>query len=277
VNGDRELEDSVAEVGVVRFAAQAPSAARDAVAREEPLEIQIGGTPLAVVMRTPGHDADLALGFLSSERVIASIEDVLSVRHCREVRSPEAADNVVRVALADGVRVDWEALRRNLYASSSCGVCGKATIENALACAPPIRDPARFDPALFPPLPERLAAAQPGFARTGGLHAAALFDRGGTLLVAREDIGRHNAVDKVLGFCLREKRWPLAGHVLLVSGRISFEIVQKALAARLPLVAGVSAPSSLAISLAERAGIALIGFLRSGTFNVYGETSRVRA
>src|SRR6266850_626789 len=276
VSGEDTLTDSISRVPVLRVAGDATHARSDAVAREEPLEIQIAGTPLAVVMRTPGHDADLALGFLSSERVIRSIEDVLSVRHCREARSPEAADNVVRVALAEGVRVDWEALRRNLYASSSCGVCGKATIENALACAPPIRDPARFDAALFAPLPERLAAAQPGFAQTGGLHAAALFDARGALLVAREDVGRHNAVDKVLGFCLREKRWPLAGHVLLVSGRISFEIVQKALAARLPLVAGVSAPSSLAISLAERAGIALIGFLRGSAFNVYGNADRVQ-
>jgi FdhD protein len=274
---DDRTWESISRVDVVRFAATGSRAQHDAVAREEPLEIQIGGTPLAVVMRTPGHDADLALGFLASERVIASIEDVLSVRHCREVRSPEAADNVVRVALAEGVRVDWEALRRNLYASSSCGVCGKATIENALACAPPIGDSARFAAALFPPLPDRLAAAQPGFARTGGLHAAALFDREGTLLVAREDVGRHNAVDKVLGHCLREKRWPLAGHVLLVSGRISFEIVQKALAARLPLVAGVSAPTSLAVELAERAGITLIGFLRGDSFNVYGDPTRVRA
>ena len=276
VSGEDTLTDSISRVPVLRVVGDATHARSDAVAREEPLEIQIAGTPLAVVMRTPGHDADLALGFLSSERVIRSIEDVLSVRHCREARSPEAADNVVRVALAEGVRVDWEALRRNLYASSSCGVCGKATIENALACAPPIRDPARFDAALFAPLPERLAAAQPGFAQTGGLHAAALFDARGALLVAREDVGRHNAVDKVLGFCLREKRWPLTGHVLLVSGRISFEIVQKALAARLPLVAGVSAPTSLAIELATRAGIALIGFLRGSSFNVYGDASRVR-
>jgi FdhD protein len=276
VSADPEAAESIAEVGLVRFAAGASTAARDAVAREEPLEIQIGGTPLAVVMRTPGHDADLALGFLCSEQVITSIDDVLSVRHCREARSPEAADNVVRVALAEGVRVDWEALRRNTYASSSCGVCGKATIENALACAPPVRDPARFSAALFPPLPERLSAVQPGFARTGGLHAAALLDGEGALLVAREDVGRHNAVDKVIGFCLREKRWPLAGHVLLVSGRISFEIVQKALAARVPVVAGVSAPSSLAIELAERAGIALVGFLRGSSFNVYGDVSRVQ-
>jgi FdhD protein len=276
VHDDDALAEAIAQVPVVRVAGDIAHAQLDAIAREEPLEIQIGGTPLAVVMRTPGHDADLALGFLSSERVIASIADVLSVRHCREARTPEAADNVVRVALADGVRVDFEALRRNLYASSSCGVCGKATIENALACAPPIEDLARFDAALFALLPERLARVQPGFARTGGLHAAAVFDRDGTLLVAREDVGRHNAVDKVLGFCLREKRWPLAGHGLLVSGRISFEIVQKALAARLPLVAGVSAPTSLARSLAERARITLIAFLRGNSFNVYGEASRVQ-
>jgi FdhD protein len=272
-----ELAESVAHVGVVRVANGSARAQRDAIAREEPLEIQIGGTPLAVVMRTPGHDADLALGFLASERVIAAIDDVLSVRHCREARSPEAADNVVRVALAEDVRVDWEALRRNTYASSSCGVCGKATIENALACAPALEDPARFAAGFFAPLPERLASAQPGFAATGGLHAAALFDARGDLLVAREDIGRHNAVDKVLGFCLREKRWPLDGHVLLVSGRISFEIAQKALAARIPLVAGVSAPSSLAIGLAERAGMTLVGFLRGGSFNVYGRVARVSA
>jgi FdhD protein len=277
VQDDDALADSVARVALVRVAGGLARAARDAVAREEPLEIQIGGTPLAVVMRTPGHDADLALGFLAGERVIASIDDVLSVRHCREARSAEAVDNVVRVALADGVAVDWEALRRNTYASSSCGVCGKATIENALACAPPLDDPARFAADLFAPLPDRLASAQPGFASTGGLHAAALFDARGNLLVAREDVGRHNAVDKVVGFCLREKRWPLAGHVLLVSGRISFEIAQKALAARVPLVAGVSAPSSLAIELAARARIALIGFLRGGSFNVYGETGRVLA
>ena len=273
---DEALADSVGHVAVVRVADGSARAQRDAVAREEPLEIQVGGSPLAVVMRTPGHDADLALGFLASERVIGSIDDVLSVRHCREARIPEAADNVVRVALADGVRVDWEALRRNTYASSSCGVCGKATIENALACAPALEDPARFDAVLFAGLPERLVASQPGFASTGGLHAAALFDARGNLLVAREDIGRHNAVDKVLGFCLREKRWPLAGYVLLVSGRISFEIAQKALAARVPLGSGVSAPSSLAIALSERAGMTLLGFLRGRSFNVYGDSSRVQ-
>ncbi len=271
-----ELE-SIARVRMLRFGPRGARRETDAVAREEPLEIQIGGTPLAVVMRTPGHDVELAAGFLVSERVIGGWDDVVSVRHCREAAHPDAADNVVRVVLADGVRVDWEALRRNLYASSSCGVCGKATIENALACAPPLDDRARFDAARLPDWVARLEAAQPGFAHTGGLHAAGLFDAAGRLVAAREDVGRHNAVDKVIGHCLREKHWPLSGHALLVSGRISFEIAQKALAARVPLVAGVSAPSSLAISLAERAGLTLVGFLRGRGFNVYGDASRVVA
>lgn len=269
--------DSVAPVRLLRVGEDGAREREDAVAREEPLEIQLGGTPLAVVMRTPGHDAELALGFLQSERVIDTPEQVLSVRHCPEARSPEAVGNVVRIVLREDVEIDWEALRRNLYASSSCGLCGKATIDNALACAAPLEDDAlRVGAALLPELPQRLEAAQPGFARSGGLHAAGVFSASGELLVAREDIGRHNAVDKALGFCLHEKRWPLTGKLLLVSGRISFEIVQKALAARIPLVAGVSAPSSLAIDFAERAGMTLIGFLRGRTFNVYCHRERVQ-
>jgi FdhD protein len=266
--------ESFSRTRMFRVAGAIQDVQLDAIAREEPLEIQLDGAPLAVVMRTPGHDADLALGFLVTERVIARRDDVLSVRHCREVRTPEATDNVIRVVLAEGVAIDWEALRRNLYASSSCGVCGKATIENALACAPPLADGARFARAVLAALPERLALAQPGFARTGGLHAAGLFDASGALIVVREDVGRHNAVDKVVGACLREKR-SLASHGLLVSGRISFEIVQKALAARVPLVAGVSAPTSLAVELAQRAGLTLIGFLRGESFNVYSYPERV--
>jgi FdhD protein len=273
---DATLDEAITRVRLIRFGDGHCRDQTDAVVREEPLEIQIGTAPLAVVMRTPGHDAELATGFLLSERVIGSPGDVVSVRHCREAREPDAADNVIRVVLAPGVRVDWEALRRNLYASSSCGVCGKATIDNALACAPPLCDPARFDADLFPALPEQLAAAQPVFARTGALHAAALVDAGGRLLVVREDVGRHNAVDKVFGWSVRQGGSTLAGHLLLVSGRISFEIVQKALAARIPLVAGVSAPSSLAIELATRAGVALVGFLRGRGFNVYGAVERVR-
>lgn len=269
------LREGSRRVATARFDREGAREAADRVAHEEPLEIQVQGAPLAVVMRTPGHDAELVTGFLLTERVVRGLEDVASLRHCDEAPSPEAADNVVRVRLRPGVGLDVEALRRNLFASSSCGVCGKATLENALATAPPLTDPARFPAALLHALPERLRAAQPLFEETGGLHAAGLFDAEGHLLVAREDVGRHNAVDKVVGWSAREGRLPLGGHVLLVSGRISYEIVQKALAARCPLVAAVSAPSSLAVSLAEAAGVALVGFLRGGRMNVYGARERV--
>ena len=262
-------------VARVRFLGAQAEVQEDAVAIEEPLEIQLGGAPLAVMMRTPGHDEDLALGFLVTERVVASPAQVLSVRHCRAVSDPEASENVLRVVLAPGVEVDLDALRRNLYASSSCGICGKATIANALVSAPPLVDASRFEAGFFTALPQRLEAAQPAFAATGGLHAAGLFNPEGELLVVREDVGRHNAVDKVIGWALRADRLPLAGHVLLVSGRISYELVQKALVARIPVLAAVSAPSSLAVELAQSARLTLIGFLRGSSFNVYGEPSRV--
>jgi FdhD protein len=264
-----------ARVARVRFLGEHGEAVVDAVAVEEPLEIQLGGAPLAVVMRTPGHDVELALGFLVTERVVAAPEQVLSVRHCRAVSDPDASENVMRVVLAAGVEVDLDALRRNLYASSSCGICGKATIANALVSAPPLEDASRFEAAFFTALPQRLEAVQPAFAATGGLHAAGLFAPDGELLVVREDVGRHNAVDKVIGWALRAGRLPLAGHVLLVSGRISYELVQKALVARIPVLAAVSAPSSLAVELAESARLTLVGFLRGRSFNVYGESSRV--
>jgi len=272
-------EDPDASARVERWRWDGARAERepDWVAREEPLEIQLGGASLAVVMRTPGHDEELALGFLVTERVVASPAQVVSVRHCRAVPDPDASDNVIRALLAPGVGIDLDALRRNLYASSSCGICGKATIANALASAPPLADESRFASSFFPPLPARLRAAQTAFALTGGLHAAGLFAPDGALLVAREDVGRHNAVDKVVGWALREGRLPLAGHALLVSGRISYELVQKALVARIPVLAAVSAPSSLAVELAEQARVTLVGFLRGGSYNVYGERARVLA
>lgn len=269
------MHDATSRVPLLRFAEERGEASRDQVAREEPLEIRLGGVPLAVVMRTPGDDAELATGFLVSERVVEKPGDVESVRHCRVAHHADAADNVVQVVLAPGVQVDLDRLRRNLFASSSCGICGKATIENALATAPPLVDPARFAPDFFYALPGRLAAEQPAFERTGGLHAAGLFAPDGALLVAREDVGRHNAVDKVLGWALRAGRFPLSGHVLLVSGRLSYEIVQKALVARIPVLAAVSAPSSLAVELAARGGITLVGFLRGRGLNVYGQRERV--
>jgi FdhD protein len=249
--------------------------AADWVAREEPLEIQVNGAPLAVVMRTPGHDEELGLGFLVTERVVPGPADVVSIRHCSLAPSAEAEGNVIQAVLRPGLAIDLEALRRNLYASSSCGICGKATLENALAAAPPLLDDARFEASFFAGLDSRLRAAQAGFERTGGLHAAGLFAPDGELLVVREDVGRHNAVDKVVGWAARVGRLPLAGHVILVSGRISYEIVQKALAARVPVVAAVSAPSSLAVRLAEVAGIALVGFLRGSGLNVYGARERI--
>ena len=274
---DGRLADATEIVELDRFAGGRSVPCEDEVAREEPLEVQIGGATLAVLMRTPGHDEELVTGFLVTERIVSSAAQVSSVRHCTVVGSPEAYGNVVRAVLAEGVRIDLAALRRNLFASSSCGVCGKATIENALATADPLDDESRFEPGFFEKLPAALAGAQPAFVGTGGLHAAALFSPNGELLVAREDVGRHNAVDKVIGWSLRSGRLPLAGHVLLVSGRVSFEIVQKALAARVPVVAAISAPSSLAVDLALASRLTLVGFLRDGAFNVYGHRARILA
>ena len=268
-------EDAVRSVDVLRFRDERSDLADDAVACEEPLEIQIGAASLAVVMRTPGKDEELALGFLVTERVIRSIEDVDSLRHCSLATDPDAADNVIRVTLQPGVEVDFDALRRNLYASSSCGICGKATIEHALDVAPPLDDPARFDVEFFYALPAKLRGAQAVFTRTGGLHAAGILDPKGELLVLREDVGRHNAVDKVVGWAAVAGRLPLSGHVLMVSGRLSYEIVQKALAARIPVIAAVSAPSSLAVDLARSADVTLVGFLRGRGLNVYGNRERV--
>jgi FdhD protein len=270
------MPDATSGTSLLRFQGARSQARDDVVAREEPLEIRLGGVPLAVVMRTPGHDAELASGFLVTERVVEKLGDVESVRHCRVARDPGAEDNVIQVVLSPGVQVDLERLRRNLFASSSCGICGKATIENALASAPPLEDPVRFPPEFFYALPGRLAERQSVFERTGGLHAAGLFAPDGALLAVREDVGRHNAVDKVLGWALGQGRLPLAGHVLMVSGRLSYEIVQKALVARIPVLAAVSAPSSLAVELAARSGITLVGFLRGRGLNVYGRRERVR-
>lgn len=246
----------------------------DRVVREEPLEIQVGSFPVAVVMRTPGDDLDLAAGFLVTEGVVSGPEDLLRIDHCDVVPSPEAEDNVVRAVLAPGVRFDPDALRRHLYAASSCGICGKATIAQALARAAPLTDAERGQPhsrGWLRALPGRLRAAQPVFEATGGLHAAALFRPGETdPQVAREDVGRHNAVDKVVGWAVRSGGGLPRGGVLVVSGRVSWEIVQKALAARIPLVAAVSAPSSLAIRLAAEAGITVAAFLRGDRFCAYG-------
>lgn len=262
---------------VVTFSAAERRDRDDEVAHEEPLEIQLMGSSIAVVMRTPGHDEELALGFLATERVITSAADVASVRHCSSISDPEAEENVLRVVLRDGIEAPIERLKRSLYASSSCGVCGKATIEIALATGGPI--PAgslRVAPEILYGLPPVLRAAQRTFEATGGLHAAGLFTPTGELLLVREDVGRHNAVDKVIGAQLLAKGG-LEQNILLVSGRVSFEIVQKAAAVGIPIVAGISATTSLAARYADALGVTLIGFLRGQTMNVYAHPERIAA
>lgn len=249
----------------------------DVVVREEPLELRIGPATVAVLMRTPGHDEELARGFLVSERVVSGPEDVTSVRHCDQIEDPEAEDNVVRINLAPHVTVDLARLRRNLFSSSSCGICGRASVDDLLEGFTPLDVDAgpAIDPAVLYALPARLRGAQDVFDLTGGLHAAGLFSAEGERLVVREDIGRHNAVDKVLGWQLA-RGGDAAGPVLMVSGRVSFEIVQKALAGRIPVVAAVSAPSSLAVDLARRAGITLVAFLRGERMGVYAHEARLQ-
>lgn len=239
----------------------------DFLAAEEPLDLRLGATPLAVIMRTPGHDDELALGFLHGEGIIHGYEDIQSLDVWRDEQGA-FAQNRVTLRLQDA-SLSAGSVARSFYATSSCGMCGKASVEAALLLAPPL--PRRVEPrpeVLFG-LPERLRAAQRVFDRTGGLHAAGLFDLNGTLLWAREDVGRHNAVDKLIGRALLDQALPLDRHILFVSGRVSFELVQKALAARIPIIAAVSAPSSLAVQAAQQSHIALVGFLRDKRCNVY--------
>ena len=241
---------------------------RDALAVEEPLEIRIEGEPMAVTMRTPGADLDLVAGFLFTEGVIDGVDDLHALAHVDDPADPRGT--TVACVLAGGVpAARRDRARRELVASSSCGVCGKASIDRIFLTTPalvPMPPPA---PELMHALPARLRAAQEVFGHTGGLHAAALFTEDGELSVLREDIGRHNAVDKVIGACLRADVMPARTPILLVSGRAGFEIVQKALMASIPVLASVGAPSSLAVSLARRGGMVLVGFLRNGRYNLY--------
>ena len=240
---------------------------QDSIAAEEPLEIRVNGVPLAVTMRTPGHDLELSAGFLLTEGILQSPEQISGLRAV--VPENGAKSNLVEAELADTV-FDRAEFQRNFFASSSCGVCGKASI-NAVrvrGLRQPDRD-FRLDPEILCRLPEALRSEQEVFSRTGGLHAAALFDEKGRLIALREDIGRHNAVDKIAGWALLNGQLPLSRHVMLVSGRGGFEIAQKALAMGIPILASVSAPSSLAVKLARELGLTLVGFLRGRRFIVY--------
>ena len=252
---------ATAEVEVVRL--PGGTVERDRVAAEEPLEIRIGGRPVAVTMRTPGHDEELALGFCLGEGIPA-----------RSAAAPaDLAANTVEVEAGE---FDPARVQRSFYTSSSCGVCGKGALEAVAVEAPRVESDLAVPAALVASLPARLGAVQPGFAATGGLHATGLFSDDGALLCLREDVGRHNALDKVIGWAHGEGRLPLARAILCVSGRLSFELVQKAVVAGCPILAGVGAPSSLAVELAADRGVTLCGFVRDGNLTVYSEPWRLQ-
>jgi FdhD protein len=259
---------------VLRLRGDAATARPDALAVEEPMEIRVGGTQVAVTMRTPGDDFELATGFLVSEGVVGAADEVVAIRYCAGGR-PDPTYNVLDVTLSRDV--DVPDFARNFYTSSSCGLCGKDSLDAVRTTArwSVADDPVRVPSTLLADLPDRLRVGQAVFERTGGLHAAGLFTADGELLCLREDVGRHNAVDKVVGWALAAGRLPLAGCLLQVSGRASFELVQKAWMAGVPVLSAVSAPSTLAVDLAEEAGMTLAGFVRDGGMNVYAGARRV--
>ncbi len=255
---------------VERFSGGSFLEVTDAVVAEAPVEFRLGGVPIAVLMRTPGYDEDLAYGFALTEGIVLRPAEIAGV----SLRPGDGEGDRYDLLLAEGVEVDPEQFRRNLYTSSSCGVCGKASIDSVRVAAPTLPEGPVVAADLLMALPEKMEAVQSEFRRTGGLHGAAVFDANGDRLVVREDVGRHNAVDKAVGALARES-WPVGEVVLVVSGRVSFEMVQKAAVAGIPIVAGVSAASSLAAELGEELGATVVGFLRPGGFNVYAGRGRI--
>ena len=266
---------------VVRFSLdEAPRTREETMAAEEPLEIRLDGRPFSVTMRTPGDDFDLVGGFLVGEGVVSAAEHLLSLRFCAgEDEDGRQTFNVVEAQLGAGAVAPDPSLDRHVYTTSSCGICGTASIDAVAKTSRFVLDPerGRVELPVLLELPETLRSGQALFGKTGGVHAAGLFSTAGDLLCLREDVGRHNAVDKVVGWALREGRLPLADTVLQVSGRASFELVQKAWLAGIPVLSAVSAPSSLAVELAQRAGMTLAGFSRGSTVNVYTHPERVMA
>ena len=247
----------------------------DNLAAEEPLEIRIEGHNIAVLMRTPGNDRDLAAGFLVTEGIVQSLNDIFEIAVCGEPAADSDETNVVNVTLKNPAGFDAKKFSRNLFASSSCGICGKTSIESIARQFAPIKSELKIPASLLLGLPSRLSAAQKTFRLTGGLHACALFEQDGTLLALREDVGRHNALDKLIGDALFQNRLPLNRQILLLSGRVSFEMVQKALAAGVAIIAAISAPTSLAVEFARANNQTLVGFLRGEEMNIYTGAERI--
>ena len=267
-------QDTARSIEVVSYRdGKALPTKRDEVAVEEPLEIRVEGHSIAVVMRTPGHDRELAAGFALTEGIVRDVSDIFEITSCPTTERP--SDNVISISLSDPTRFDAANLSRHVFSSSSCGICGKATIAAAMQQFRPIESAPTVDAKILFSLPAKLGAAQQTFQRTGGLHACALFDADGELLVLREDVGRHNALDKLIGHQFLAKQLPAGNCVLLLSGRVSFEMTQKALAAGIAIIAAISAPTSLAVEFARANNQALIGFLRGATMNVYSGRERL--
>lgn len=265
------MADATSQRGIERVAKDGRTPKRDALVVEAPLELRIAGESAIVLMRTPGHDEDLARGLLWSEGVVASARELDGMVR-PEPRTPEERGNVIELGLDPKTHAMPD---RSLYSSSSCGVCGKTSIAALELRAQPVRGSFEMDADVVAALPDALRAGQELFASTGGLHAAGAFDGGGEAMCIREDVGRHNAVDKLVGWALREGHTPMSEAALCVSGRLSYEIVQKAIVAGFPVIAAVSAPSSLAVDLAERFRVTLCGFVRDGSFNIYSHGSRI--
>jgi FdhD protein len=268
------LNSHAAQTEILRFKDEAVRRARDVVAVEEPLEIRVEGQAIAIVMRTPGHDRELAAGFLLTEGIVRSARDLFDITTC-VASGTHGQGNVIDAALARPEVFDAAKFSRHVFTSASCGVCSKTSIDAVLKRRKPLHDEARIAASTAMSLPRRLTRGQAGFKETGGLHACALFDCAGHLLGMHEDVGRHNALDKLIGQALLEKRTPLAGHVVLLSGRASFEMMQKAHAAGIPIVVAIGAPSSLAVEFAREARQTLCGFVRGYSMNVYAGRERV--
>jgi FdhD protein len=272
----------IGAISITKVDGKRESSAQDIVALEEPLEIRLGygseerlQKSISVTMRTPGHDFELALGFLFSEAIINQMSDVENIHYCEDVGKHEEKENVVRVELAREVQPDLESLERNFYVSSSCGVCGKSSIDAVEVSCSVLSDSSSASRELIFSLPKELESKQYLFSVTGGIHASGLFDLQGNLIFLREDIGRHNAVDKIIGAVLAKKNINFSKTILLLSGRAGFELVQKAIRAGIPIVASVGAPSSLAVQLDNNFNLTLVGFLRNKTCNIYSGKERI--